>query len=97
MLADGRLECSAKGYPSIDFTWEIPRKLPFTLKPTEVQGRYEVLSTTLDKVNDKETSILLIKNLQRSDLSFFTCFAQNEMGKTELTIEVSGISKFAYI
>ncbi|XP_047136138.1 fibroblast growth factor receptor 1 isoform X2 [Hydra vulgaris] len=94
MYTDGQLKCSAKGYPNIDFTWEIPKKLPLLalkIKPLESIDRYKVLQTTIDIDTDIATSVLQIKNVQRSDMSFFKCCAQNDMGKTEIAIEVSGL------
>ncbi|XP_065666186.1 fibroblast growth factor receptor 1 isoform X3 [Hydra vulgaris] len=94
MFTNGQLECNAKGYPNIDFTWEIPRKSPLSslmIKPMESVERYSVSKTIVDKDTDRAISVLQIKNLQRLDMGFFKCFAQNDMGKTEIAIEVSGL------
>lgn len=48
------------------------------------------LDTRVVSLIDGEKHILLIRNVQRSDFGIYTCRAVNELGQSELHIQLSG-------
>ena len=78
------LTCSVRGYPEPMVTWHYVRGGEWGLQ-TEVRQDSRHLVT-----REGHTARLVIRQLQYTEISNFTCRAENEIGVTEGHIEITG-------
>lgn len=88
----GALECKAKGYPQMDFTWEINpgTSRAFPISQGQSMDDFTVTRTTYDSLSEVGVSLLRISNVKKSYHGKYRCIASTADSKAEKDIVLSG-------
>lgn len=92
-VVNGFLECKAKGYPSMDFTWRIYPDTPKSrlMHPTEHIDDFRISRTVYDSRSEIGSSRLYISKIKKSHHGKYICIAStNDFEETLLEIRLEG-------
>lgn len=84
-----RLECLVVAYPEAHLDWYLENEKVIR---TQRVMRYKQ-DTTLDDGSPAQLHSLVIRSVQSKDLGHYTCRANNELGQSEASLELSGVAK----
>jgi len=93
VTVSGSLECKAKGFPVMDFTWEIFPGQPraFLLTPGGAIDDFTVSSTTYSSRTEVGVSKLLIHEVKKRHHGLYKCIASTKDFKSVKEIILTGI------
>ena len=96
VTVSGFLECKAKGFPVMDFTWQIYPGQPqsFFLSPGRAIDDFTVTKTTYSSKTEIGVSHLMINKVKKKHHGIYKCIASTKEFKTVKEIVLTGIGTF---